>query len=109
MDITQAMVAKVATLARLELTPEELVSTQESLSKILGFVEQMNALPLALLEDTPQNTPQAKTSSPVVPTVEGLGVSSFRADEPLQPIALEGLLQNAPQREDTAFVVPNIL
>jgi aspartyl-tRNA(Asn)/glutamyl-tRNA(Gln) amidotransferase subunit C len=105
MNITQEMVAKVATLARLELTPEELVSAQGNLSNILGFVEQMNALPLEALDDTPQ----AKTSSPVVPTVEGLGVASFRADEPLQPIALEGLLQNAPQREDTAFVVPNIL
>jgi aspartyl-tRNA(Asn)/glutamyl-tRNA(Gln) amidotransferase subunit C len=109
MNITQEMVAKVATLARLELTPEELVSAQGNLSNILGFVEQMNALPLEALDDTPQNTPQANTSSPVVPTVEGLGVASFRADEPLQPIALEGLLQNAPQREDTAFVVPNIL
>ena len=104
--ITEEMVKKIAVLSSLELTETEVTHAQQNLTKILGVMEQLNQLPL---EPYMANTPEGQVASPVVPTVEAVGKEGFREDVPNQPLSRAALLSNAPEQEDGAFVVPNIL
>ncbi len=104
--ITEEMVKKIAVLSSLELTETEVTHAQQNLTKILEFMEQLNQLPL---EPYMANTPEGQVASPVVPTVEAVGKEGFREDVPNQPLSRAALLSNAPEQEDGAFVVPNIL
>ncbi|MCS6267377.1 MAG: Asp-tRNA(Asn)/Glu-tRNA(Gln) amidotransferase subunit GatC [Vampirovibrio sp.] len=104
--ITEEMVKKIAVLSSLELTATETADAQKNLTKILGFMDQLNQLPL---EPYMANTPEGQVASPVVPTVHATGKAGFRQDIPHQPLTREALLSNAPEQEDGAFVVPNIL
>jgi aspartyl-tRNA(Asn)/glutamyl-tRNA(Gln) amidotransferase subunit C len=104
--ITEDMVKKIAVLSSLELTDVEVTHAQQNLTKILGFMDQLNQLPL---EPYMANTPEGQVASPVVPTVQATGKEGFRPDVPNQPLTREALLSNAPEQEDGAFVVPNIL
>ena len=104
--ITEEMVKKIAVLSSLELTDVEVTHAQQNLTKILGFMDQLNQLPL---EPYMANTPEGQVASPVVPTVQATGIQGFRPDVPNQPLTREALLSNAPEQEDGAFVVPNIL
>ena len=104
--ITEEMVKKIAVLSSLELTETEVTHAQQNLTKILGFMDQLNQLPL---EPYMANTPEGQVASPVVPTVQATGTQAFRPDVPNQPLTREALLSNAPEQEDGAFVVPNIL
>jgi aspartyl-tRNA(Asn)/glutamyl-tRNA(Gln) amidotransferase subunit C len=104
--ITEEMVKKIAVLSSLELTETETADAQKNLTKILGFMDQLNQLPL---EPFMANTPETQVASPVNPTILAKGKEGFRADTPHQPLTREELLSNAPEQEDGAFVVPNIL
>jgi aspartyl-tRNA(Asn)/glutamyl-tRNA(Gln) amidotransferase subunit C len=104
--ITEEMVKKIAILSSLELTDLEVTHAQQNLTKILGFMDQLNQLPL---EAYMANTPEGQVASPVVPTIQATGTQGFRPDVPNQPLTREALLSNAPEQEDGAFVVPNIL
>jgi aspartyl-tRNA(Asn)/glutamyl-tRNA(Gln) amidotransferase subunit C len=104
--ITEEMVKKIAVLSSLELTEKETADAQKNLTKILGFMDQLHQLPL---EPFMANTPEGQVASPVVPTVQAKGKEGFRRDVPHQPLTREALLSNAPEQEDGAFVVPNIL
>jgi aspartyl-tRNA(Asn)/glutamyl-tRNA(Gln) amidotransferase subunit C len=44
MSLTRQDVIKIAHLARLDITEAEVAATHESLSRILGLIEQMNAV-----------------------------------------------------------------
>jgi aspartyl-tRNA(Asn)/glutamyl-tRNA(Gln) amidotransferase subunit C len=44
MSLNRQDVIKIAHLARLDITESEVASTTESLSRILGLIEQMNAV-----------------------------------------------------------------
>lgn len=92
--IDREQVQKVAHLARLELTPEEEQQFTSQLSGILEYVEQLNEL------DT----------SDVPPTTRAIDVSNItRADERHPYPQQEALLEQAPEREDTFFRVPQIM
>jgi aspartyl-tRNA(Asn)/glutamyl-tRNA(Gln) amidotransferase subunit C len=54
MKITEADVEKVAALANLELKPEEKAEMPAQLTRILDYVEQLNALDLSGVEPTAQ-------------------------------------------------------
>ena len=87
-------VQKVAHLARLELTPAEQEQFTSQLSSILEYVEQLNEL------DT----------TDVPPTTRAIDVSNITRPDELQPYPdHEALLEQAPQREDTFFQVPQIM
>ncbi len=87
-------VQKVAHLARLELTPEEQEQFTTQLSGILEYVEQLNEL------DT----------TDVLPTTRAIDVSNITRPDELKPYPdPEALLEQAPQREDTFFQVPQIM
>lgn len=92
--ITQDLVKKVAHLARLEITPDEEVLFTTQLGSILDYVEQLSEL----------NTDN------VPPTTRAIDVSNVtRTDTLILNNVREGLLSQAPDREDDYFKVPKIL
>lgn len=87
-------VKKVAHLARLELTPEEEQQFTTQLSSILAYVEQLNEL------DTTE----------VPPTTRAIDVNNITREDQCHPYPKqEALLDQAPEREDTFFRVPQIM
>lgn len=87
-------VRKVAHLARLDLTAADEVVLPGQLSAILDYVEQLSELDT---EDVP-------------PTTRAIDVSNIvREDVQVTFGDREGLLENAPEREDDFFRVPQIL
>jgi aspartyl-tRNA(Asn)/glutamyl-tRNA(Gln) amidotransferase subunit C len=92
--IDETQVRKVAKLARLELTEEEIVEFTGQLSAILGYVEKMNEL------DTDN----------VEPLAHCLPISNvFRRDCVKESLGTEKTLANAPQHDAEFFKVPKIL
>ena len=87
-------IAKVARLARLALTEEQLAEYGAQLQDILEHAERVGALPT---EGVPP------TSHPLPMT------NAFRTDEVRPSLDREEVLQQAPDREDEYFRVPRIL
>lgn len=93
-SFTRHDVAKVALLARLELSEAELDEYATQLGRILEYVEILDAL------DTEDVEPMAHA-------VELTNV--FRADEPSASLPREEALANAPLSDGRYFLVPPIL
>lgn len=87
-------VRKVASLARLHLTDDEVAVYGEQLERILGFVGQLSEIDTQDLE-------------PMAHAVEVTDV--FRDDEPRESLPREAALSNAPKQDGRCFVVPAIL
>ncbi|MGI0492448.1 Asp-tRNA(Asn)/Glu-tRNA(Gln) amidotransferase subunit GatC [Alkalinema pantanalense CENA528] len=94
MSLDREQVHKVATLARLALTPEEEEKFAGQLTSILDYVEQLNELDVA---DVP-------------PTTRAIDVSNVtRVDVQRAYENREAILNSAPDREDDFFKVPKIV
>lgn len=87
-------IAKVANLARLALTDEELVEYGSQLEDILEHAERVQALPTEGVEPT----------SHPLPLVNG-----FRPDEVVPSLDRDSFLGEAPDSDDGQFRVPRIL
>lgn len=87
-------IAKVAKLARLALSEEELAGYGAQLEDILEHAERVSALP----------------TDGVVPTSHPLPMTNaFRPDEVRQSLDRDEVLEQAPQRDGEFFRVPRIL
>jgi aspartyl-tRNA(Asn)/glutamyl-tRNA(Gln) amidotransferase subunit C len=87
-------VAKVASLARLKLSPDEREQMAAQLARVLEYVEILNEV------DTDDVEPMAHA-------VEVTNV--LRADEPGESLPREAALANAPKTDSECFLVPPIL
>ena len=87
-------ISKVARLARISLTDEELEAYGEQLVAILEAAEQVQALPTDGV---------APTSHPLPFT------NAFRPDEVTGSLDRDAVLASAPEAEDGYFRVPRIL
>jgi aspartyl-tRNA(Asn)/glutamyl-tRNA(Gln) amidotransferase subunit C len=94
MALTRDEVLHVADLARLSLKPEEIELFTRQLNDILAYVEKLQEL------DTAGVPPLAH----VIPVF-----NVFREDEVRQGLPRETALDNAPAREEGAFLVPRII
>jgi aspartyl-tRNA(Asn)/glutamyl-tRNA(Gln) amidotransferase subunit C len=94
MSLSREEVEHIAELARLELTPEQVILYQKQLSAILDYFSQLQAL------DTSDIPPTAS----LLPAGSGL-----RSDESRPGLMLDELLANAPQVTDDQFRVPPVL
>ena len=90
--IDRETVLKVAYLARLQLTEEEVELFSKQLGDILDFVNKMNEV----------------NTEGVEPFVLDYGETPTREDEPGQTLPKEEIEKNAPQFENGYFVVPRI-
>jgi aspartyl-tRNA(Asn)/glutamyl-tRNA(Gln) amidotransferase subunit C len=94
MALTRQEVLKIAQLARLAVTEQEAASYAASLSRILGLIEQMNAV------DTTGIEPMAH------PTDSGL---RLRADEVSEPNQRDKFQAVAPAVEAGLYLVPKVI
>ena len=87
-------VARVAILARLRLSPDELATFTGQLNTIVDFVAQL----------------QEPDTSGVEPLAHGVEVRNvFRDDVRGEPLPRDQALSNAPKRNSTSFLVPAVL
>ena len=94
MSLTIDDVAKVALLARLRVSPDELQVFTGQLNSIMDYVAQLQQL----------------ETTGVEPLSHGIEVRNvFRADVRGDALPREAALQNAPQRNQESFLVPAVL
>ncbi len=94
MAVTLEQVEHIASLARLEFTPQEKVQLTRQLNDILAYMEQLNRLDTSLVEPLAQ----------VVPATTAL-----RDDVCTPGLTREEALRNAPARSDAFFRVPKVI
>ena len=94
MNITEQEVIKVANLARLRLSPEEVGPVTEQLDRILGYVAKLNEI----------------NTEGVEPTTHALAITNaFREDEQKESLPRDDALANAPRQNEEAFIVPRVI
>ena len=94
MSLSNADVAKVALLARLRLSPQEIEMFTGQLNSIFDYVAQLQEL------DT----------TGVEPLAHGIELRNVFRDDVLGPaLPREKALANAPKRNDEGFLVPAVL
>ena len=94
MSLSQDEVAKVASLARLRLSEEQLSSMTRDLDAIVQYVAKLDEL------DT----------EGVIPMAHAGDLSNvFAADELRPSLDRESVLANAPSRDDESYLVPPVL
>ncbi|MEZ6140386.1 MAG: Asp-tRNA(Asn)/Glu-tRNA(Gln) amidotransferase subunit GatC [Zavarzinella sp.] len=86
-------VRKIANLARLELSEQDLAVMAEQLTSILDYVQQLDQLDTSNVEPLAHPLPIANI---------------FREDEPAGSIPVEEALMNSPARTGDFFSVPSV-
>src|SRR2546429_8561985 len=98
MPISESDVEKVAQLAHMEITPDELKIFAPQMAEIVAYVEQLNAL------DTSNVEPALGGLTP-----EGEQTKSDRADEVQPSLGQKIALEEAPDPAAGHFRVPKVL
>lgn len=94
MNINEETIYKVANLARIQIEEKEVSGLMDEMSKILTFMEQLNALDTTNVE-------------PLVYMTQTQNV--WRDDVAKTDISIEGALKNAAAHNDRFFMVPKII
>lgn len=94
MKLTGESVRRVETLARLRLTPEEETELTGQLERILDYMDKLNEL----------DTANVAVFSHAIDNA-----NPWREDKVTNQPNIDGLLANAPERDESFFKVPKIL
>ena len=94
MELSPAEVRKVAQLARLELTDDEVARQGQHLNALLAQFEKLQELDVTGVEPTSHSIPV---------------LNIMRADVARPSLSREEVLANAPEARDGCFVVPRIV
>ncbi len=94
MEVTDALIDKLAHLSRLEFTEDEKPEIKRDLEKMIGFIDKLNEL------DTTGVEPLLHVSE---------NVNIFRKDEVKGQISKEEVFKNAPLHDDEFFKVPKVI
>jgi aspartyl-tRNA(Asn)/glutamyl-tRNA(Gln) amidotransferase subunit C len=94
MSISRQDIEKVALLARLQLTDEELSKMTVELAKIVGYVDQLGEVDTTGIE-------------PMAHAIEIANV--FRDDAVTASLPRDEALANAPHHDDRGYLVPAVL
>src|SRR6476469_7656127 len=98
MPITEADVEKVAQLAHMEITPQELQIFAPQMADIVAYVEQLNALDTANVQPSLGGL-----------TTEGEATDSARDDVARPSLGQKTALAEAPDAASGHFRVPKVL
>jgi aspartyl-tRNA(Asn)/glutamyl-tRNA(Gln) amidotransferase subunit C len=94
MPLNDDELRRLALLARLEIEPHEATAVRQDLERILGFVEQLQAIDCEGVE----------------PLATALDVvNRWELDEPQASLDRAAALAQAPKRDDECFLVPPVL
>ncbi|MEH6720883.1 MAG: Asp-tRNA(Asn)/Glu-tRNA(Gln) amidotransferase subunit GatC [Aurantimonas endophytica] len=94
MSVDTATVRRVARLARIAVTDEDVTAMEGELNAILGFVEQLGEVDVEGVEPMTSVTPMAMKKR------QDLVTDGGKADD---------IVANAPASEDHFFVVPKVV
>lgn len=94
MELNRQMTSKLAALARLEFTEQELAEIQSDLQQMIGFVDKLNEI------DTTGVEPLTHISGEE---------NRLRNDEIKGSISTEAALSNAPASTGHFFTVPKVI
>lgn len=94
MSLDKATVARIATLARIEVPEADQESLAQELSNILGWIEQLSEV------DT-ENVEPLRAVMPID--------RAWRADQITDGNQAESVTANAPKSHDAHFVVPKVV
>ncbi|MFA3782440.1 Asp-tRNA(Asn)/Glu-tRNA(Gln) amidotransferase subunit GatC [Melioribacteraceae bacterium 4301-Me] len=94
MPVTLTDVEKIAKLAKLRFSEEELKSLTKDMNKILDYMDKLNELDTTNVE-------------PLLNPISNENV--FREDKLVESIPTEEALKNAPDRTDVYFRVPKVI
>ena len=94
MEVNDALIDKLANLARLKFEPEEKEGLKHDLQKMIAFVEKLQAL------DTEGELPVLQMST---------NTDVLRDDELKHTISREEALKNAPVTDGVFFKVPKVI
>jgi aspartyl-tRNA(Asn)/glutamyl-tRNA(Gln) amidotransferase subunit C len=98
MPITESDIEKIAQLAHLEITPEELRTFAPQIAEIVAYVEQLNALDTSAVEPSTGGL-----------TPEGEETDSSRHDAVQPCLGQRVALDQAPDPASGHFRVPKVL
>ena len=101
MALTEQEVARIAKLARLQLSPEQLTRAQTELSEILGLIQELQAV------DTDGIEPLAHPLSAM--TDVHLRLREDVVTEITSTERREALMAHAPGKRDGLFLVPKVI
>lgn len=94
MSLTLQDVEKIAHLARLELTADQLVAFQSQLSAVLDYAEMLTELDLAGIE----------------PTAHAIARQNVMRPDVIEPgLSIEDVLYNATATADDQFLIQSVL
>jgi aspartyl-tRNA(Asn)/glutamyl-tRNA(Gln) amidotransferase subunit C len=94
MEVTEALIDKLAKLARLSFNEQEKADIRADLERMIGFVDQLRALDLEGVE-------------PLMHMSEADNV--WREDQVKGEISRDEALSNAPAHTDQFFTVPKVI
>ena len=94
MALTRKEVENIAYLARLEITDEEIAGFVDNLSRIIDFVDQLEAAPT---DDVDPMAHPLRMTQPL------------RSDEVTEPDLRDRYQLNAPATEDGLYLVPRVI
>lgn len=98
MEIKESDIVKIAELAHLEITPDEVAMFTPQMTEIVTYVQQLNAL------DTSNVEPSLGGLTP-----EGKATDSSRADVVIPSLGQKLALEEAPDAAAGHFRVPKVL
>lgn len=94
MSVTIEEAKKIARLAHLEFSEEELTAITSDMNSVLEYMEKLNSL----------------NTDTVEPLENPLGtVNAFREDKTFKTISVEEALSNAPAKTESHFKVPKVI
>ena len=94
MKISPEKAMAIATLARLEISPEQAATMGAQMDDILGYMDKLNELDTATIE--PMYTPVEQADA-------------LRSDEVKKEYLRSDILRNAPETDGEYFIVPRIV
>ncbi len=94
MEVTEALIDKLAVLARLNFNQQEKAEIREDLQQMISFVDQLQALDL-------------EGTTPLMHMSESDNI--WREDLVRGMVSREEALSNAPAHDNTFFTVPKVI
>ncbi|MGE3244744.1 MAG: Asp-tRNA(Asn)/Glu-tRNA(Gln) amidotransferase subunit GatC [Beijerinckiaceae bacterium] len=94
MSVDQTTVRRIARLARIAVTDEEVPHLQDELNAILAFVEELGAVDVEGVEPMTSVTPMKM---------------KMRSDVVTDHAGADAVVANAPEHEDHFFSVPKVV
>ena len=94
MSVNAHEIEKVAVLARIQITPEQIPEVTSSINNVLGMIDKMQSI------DTSNVEPLANPHD---------ALQILRADEVTAVNERDKLMSNAPSTDDGLFLVPKVI